>query len=169
MTFRTGFGLIAMCVTTACVRPPVTLAPELLRRTVSAPPDEVLASAVRVFSLHGAVVVQGDRSSGIVQAQPLKVESRWEGIAVTQRVDCGRDLAGVDHALSQPIEITLSALAQPGSAGTLLNLRARVTTYDRIARDMGAQGNAVAAGFGGQLECSLQASLVNQLLDEIAE
>lgn len=145
---------------------PAPVAPEVLQRRIAATQDRVLSAAARALAEHGAVVATTDRQAGLVQSQPLTVESQWEGVAVTTRVDCGKDMATVERALSNPVTLALGFITTPAGDSTTVRLNVNASGYDRVARSMAAT-NAAVAGLQGAYPCTLKPEFARQLLDEV--
>lgn len=137
-------------------------------RPIPAPPARVLAAAARVFAEHGAVIASGSAATaGLVQTAPFTVERKWENDWVQNRVDCGKDGAGVQRAMRNPVELTLTLLVDSTAEGTTATLRATGSSFDRIARGMAAT-NVAAAAAQGSVPCDLRPTFADHLLDEIA-
>lgn len=156
-------SIVALC---GCMSAPVRLAPELLGHTVPVSRDLAMSASARVLALHGFTLTPMDRSTGILQTQPIEVTNTWESRPVADRVDCGKDMAGVNRTSTNPVSVALGLIFTSVPTGTSLALRVTSTTYDQVARNM-ASTNLVAAGMTGTTPCELKADFVSGLFSEI--
>lgn len=141
----------------ASLEPPAMLDPDMVQRRIAASPARVTQAAIAVFAEQGIPIAAANPELGLVQGQPITARGAWGSAQLTERFDCGTNVAGTPRAMTEPVTFTLGALAEAVDGGSRVRITATAT----------AQSRSLAGDEVGS-RCEIKTEYATLLLDTIA-